>query len=156
MKCIECEKTIHHERLAAIPSAKTCSRECSQNRKVGLRKYGSAAKWNARKRKKENARGNRIKSSESTDLLLTLHRELHEFKDDPKFHNIGFGVQSRFRQWMIRVYKLQSVAGLETLAEIDVMPGDLLTLGLEYLWSKGEPTAYTLEIEPLFAERRKP
>ena len=93
--------------------------------------------------------------SESTELLLTLHRELHEFKDDPEFHNFGFGVRSRFRDWRIRVDKLQSETRLETLAEIGVLPGDLLTLGMEYLWSKGASTGYTKEMEPLFAGRRK-
>ena len=91
-----------------------------------------------------------MKFSESTNLLLTLHRELHEFKDDPEFHNVGFGIQSRFRKWKIRVEKLQAETGLETLAEIDVMPGDLLMLGLEYMRSRGKPTEYTKEMEPLY------
>ena len=37
MKCIECFKRIHPERLAAIPQAKTCSAECSAARKRRLR-----------------------------------------------------------------------------------------------------------------------
>ena len=53
----------------------------------------------------------KMELSESTNLLLTLHRELHDFKDDPEFHNLGFGVRSRagqtftirFLKWRIRV-----------------------------------------------------
>ena len=41
MKCKECPKDIHPERLAAIPQAVTCSRECSQKRKLRLRVEGS-------------------------------------------------------------------------------------------------------------------
>ena len=91
-----------------------------------------------------------MKLSESTKRLLTLHRELHEFKDDPEFHNFGFGVSSRFRSWWICVEKLSYQMGLENLAEIDVMPGELIILGLQYMRSKGKPTEYTAEMEPLY------
>ena len=32
MTCSECPNTVHPERLAAIPNAKTCSRECTDKR----------------------------------------------------------------------------------------------------------------------------
>ena len=34
--------------------------------------------------------------------------------------------------------------------DIDVVPGDLLVLGLEYMKSKGSPTAYTQTMDPKF------
>ena len=86
--------------------------------------------------------------SAHTNQLLTLYEELHSFKDDPTFHEVGFGRCCRFSDWQTRVEALRSKAGLETLADIGVLPGDLLTLGMEYMRSKGRPTEYTETMEP--------
>ena len=88
--------------------------------------------------------------SESTKQLLALYQELHLFKDDPEFHEVGFGACCRFHDWQTRVQELQSRTNLETLMDIDVVPGDLLVLGLEYMKSKGSPTGYTQTMEPKF------
>ena len=93
--------------------------------------------------------------SESTKLLLALYQELHLFKDDPEFHEVGFGACCRFHDWQTRVQELQSRTNLETLMDIDVVPGDLLVLGLEYMKSKGSPTAYTQTMDPKFRSRRE-
>ncbi|MYC99803.1 MAG: hypothetical protein F4X13_11135 [Gammaproteobacteria bacterium] len=89
--------------------------------------------------------------SAHTTQLLTLYEELHSFKDDPNFHDVGFGTCCRFHDWQTRVEALQSSAGLETLADVGVLPGDLLTLGMEYMRSKGRPTEYTNTMEPHYA-----
>ena len=86
--------------------------------------------------------------SAHTAQLLTLYEELHSFKDDPTFHEVGFGTCCRFHDWHTRVEALQSQAGLETLADIGVLPGDLMTLGMEYMRTKGRPTEYTETMEP--------
>ena len=86
--------------------------------------------------------------SANTKQLLTLYEELHSFKDDPTFHEVGFGRCCRFHDWQTRVEALQSKAGLETLADVGVLPGELLTLGMEYMRSKGRPTEYTGTMEP--------
>ena len=86
--------------------------------------------------------------SANTKQLLTLYEELHSFKDDPTFHEVGFGRCCRFHDWQTRVEALQSKAGLETLADVGVLPGDLLTLGMKYMRSKGRPTEYTETMEP--------
>lgn len=89
--------------------------------------------------------------SAHTKQLLALHEELHSFKDDPHFHDVGFGTCCRFHEWQTQVEALQSSAGLETLTDVDVLPGDLLTLGMEYMRSKGRPTEYTETMEPHYA-----
>ena len=88
--------------------------------------------------------------SESTKQLLALYQELHLFKDDPEFHEVGFGACCRFHDWQTRVQELQSRTNLETLMDIDVVPGDLLVLGLEYMKSEGSPTGYTQKMESKF------
>ena len=47
--------------------------------------------------------------------------------------------------------QFRSSAGLETLADVGVLPGDLLTLGMEHMRSKGRPTEYTETMEPHYA-----
>ena len=54
LKCIECPKPIHPERLAAIPQAKTCSATCSANRKRRLR---SEAATRCHRRQRAAAKG---------------------------------------------------------------------------------------------------
>ena len=88
--------------------------------------------------------------SKSTKQLLALYIELHSFKDDPEFHQVGFGVCCRFYDWQIQVEELQRKTKLETFREIELVPGDLLILGSEYIQSKGRPTKYTQTMEPLF------
>ena len=86
--------------------------------------------------------------SAHTKQLLALYKELHSFKDDPTFHEVGFGTCCRFHDWQTRVEALRSKAELETLADVGVLPGDLLMLGMEYMRSKGRPTEYTETMEP--------
>ena len=83
-----------------------------------------------------------------TKQLLALYKELHSFKDDPTFHEVGFGSCCRFHSWQTRVEELRSKAELETLADVGVLPGELLMLGMEYMRSKGRPTEYTKTMEP--------
>ena len=89
--------------------------------------------------------------STHTKQLLALYEELRSFKDDPSFHEVGFGRCCRFHDWKTRVEALRSRAGFETLADIGVLPGDLLMLGMAYMRSKGRPTEYTEAMEPHYA-----
>ena len=86
--------------------------------------------------------------SENTKRLLALYQELYLFKDDPEFHQVGFGVCCRFNDWQKRVVELSSRTKLETLYDVGMTPGDLSVLGSEYLTSKGQPTNYSLVFEP--------
>ena len=63
MKCIECPRPIHPERLAAIPQAKTCSATCSANRKRRLR---SEAATRCHRRQRAAARAHRPAEGPST------------------------------------------------------------------------------------------
>ena len=53
MKCAECPKEIHPERLAARPNAITCSAECTKNRQA---RHRSQASKRARSRRVSEAR----------------------------------------------------------------------------------------------------
>jgi hypothetical protein len=90
--------------------------------------------------------------SEDAIQLKTLYEELQNFKDDPQFHEVGFGSCCRFHDWQQRVKELEEQSGSSLLFELGVLPGDLLVLGLEYMRSKGQPTPYTEDMEPEFME----
>ncbi len=83
----------------------------------------------------------------------TLYEELKEFKDNPKFHQVGFARCCRFYKWMEKVQTLRSKkTGTAILMEVGFLPGDLLQLGMEYMKSRGIPTtSYSREMEATIA-----
>ncbi len=88
--------------------------------------------------------------SSDAQELKTLYQELQEFKDNPEFHQVGFGTCCRFNRWMVKVEVLRSKkTGIKILMEVGFVPGELLQLGMEYMRSRGRPTSYTKEMEPV-------
>ncbi len=85
-------------------------------------------------------------SRDSKDFIR-LFIELQEFKTDPEFHKVGFAVCCRFNSWLKKVESFQRRAGQGTLMELAVAPGELLLLGLDYVWSKGQPTDHIRQSE---------
>ena len=73
--------------------------------------------------------------------LRKLYGELMVFKDDAKFHEVGFGTCCEYHKCQSRVKVLRDDPRL-TLSE-KVAAGDLLTLGLEYMKTKGKENNYT-------------
>lgn len=73
--------------------------------------------------------------------LKELYNELMEFKDDPHFHQVGFGVCCKYNKWQLRMKALRNNTNLTTLEKIAA--GDLLMLGLEYMETKGRENDYT-------------
>jgi hypothetical protein len=87
--------------------------------------------------------------------LLALQRELHTFKDDPEFHQFGFGACCRFHDWLTRVRALGGNEGLDIWLwdhDLWIDAESLLRLGLEYMWSGGRSTSTTALIESDFEE----
>ena len=82
-----------------------------------------------------------------TKDAIRLYLELQEFKDGPEFHQVGFGLCCRFNAWKKEVDALTDSAGLETLMEIGIVPGELYSLGWEYLQNQGRSTDLTDYVE---------
>ena len=85
--------------------------------------------------------------SSLTKDVIRLYFELLEFKDDPEFHQVGFGVCCRFNVWKQEVDALTDRAGLDTLGEVGIVPGELYSLGWEYFTNKGHSTDLTDYVE---------
>ncbi len=79
--------------------------------------------------------------------MIRLYFELLEFKDDPEFHQVGFGVCCRFNVWKQEVDTLTDRSGLDTLREVGIVPGELYSLGWEYFKNKGHSTGLTDYVE---------
>ncbi len=85
--------------------------------------------------------------SQDSRETIRLFVELQQFKDDTEFHDVGFGVCCRFNSWKEEVDSLRDTAGIGTTSEIGIVPGDLPTIGLEYVSSAGQPTELTETIQ---------
>ena len=88
--------------------------------------------------------------SSLTKDTIRLYLELQEFRGDPEFHQVGFGLCCRFNLWKQEVDALTDRAGLETVREIGIVPGELFSLGWEYLQNHGHSTDLTDHIEAIF------
>ena len=94
--------------------------------------------------------------SDEAKEIKALYNELQDFKDDPEFHEVGFGVCCRFNEWVQKVEELRDRTGVEIVQELGFVPGDLLMLGMEYMKSKGQPTSFTRDMEATIAAGLKP
>lgn len=83
--------------------------------------------------------------------VRALYLELLNFKDDPRFHKMGFSVGSPYRTWFeeIRALAVKQISS-ESMPGSGIVPGDLEILGREYMSSKGAETRYTEIMRPEF------
>ena len=85
--------------------------------------------------------------NEATEKLKTefkkLYKELMKFKKEKDFHELGFGVGSPYKKWFDEVDLLSNNPNGKLLLKYGVLPGELKTLGTEYLQSQGKETEYT-------------
>jgi hypothetical protein len=83
--------------------------------------------------------------------VCILLEELLGFKDSPDFRLYGFGVGGKYNRWLRDVkdlYQAQPKGVHPIPILVRASPGDLMTLGMEYVSSDGEETEYTREMLP--------
>ena len=66
-----------------------------------------------------------------------------KFKKEKDFHDLGIGVGSPYKKWFDEVDLLSNNPNGKLLLKYGVLPGELKTLGTEYLQSQGKETEYT-------------
>ncbi len=81
--------------------------------------------------------------SQDTKDLIDLFVELEGFKTDPEFHQVGFGGCCRFNSWLKQAEALRDRAGLDSLTEVGILPGDIILVGQAYMNSAGRSTEHT-------------
>ncbi len=75
--------------------------------------------------------------------LKKLYQDLQDFKDDAKFHKIGFGlfsISTKYKRWELEIQSLRK--NKDSTFETKLIAGDLLMLGLEYIKTKGKENNY--------------
>ena len=63
--------------------------------------------------------------------VVRMYHQLHEFKDDPEFLQIGFGVGGPFNSWLVNIKKIPD--SLDLFRELNFFPNDIVMLGFSYL-----------------------
>lgn len=88
----------------------------------------------------------------------SLLQELEGFKDNPDFHEYGFGAGGPFHAWQKKVDELRdrtpkaSEIGLPAAG----LPGYVRQLGMEFMKSRGKETPFTKEFyAEIFPEAKK-
>lgn len=93
-------------------------------------------------------------SGSATQGIISRTRELYleliEFKDDPKFRQVGFAPNYKYNKWKRKVEILRKNPDSKLLIKRGVVIGDLLMLGLEYATNGGRETDYTRFINQQF------
>lgn len=74
-----------------------------------------------------------------------LYMELREMRYNPEFHAKGFGEGGSFRQWYLELEALKKKAPLDPeLLTLDLLVGELYTVAVEWMRSKGQDTEASL------------
>lgn len=96
-------------------------------------------KRNAKLKEADNAKVIRDLKKE----VRRLFNELLSFKNKNDFHVYGFGTGGSYNKWLQEVKTLKNTPEAALLIHYDFVVGDLETLGLEYMGTKGKETEYT-------------
>jgi hypothetical protein len=74
-----------------------------------------------------------------------LYMELRQMRHNPEFHAKGFGEGGSFRHWYLELEALKMKAPVDPeLLTLDLVVGDLYTVAVEWMRSKGEDTEASL------------
>ena len=81
-----------------------------------------------------------------------LFNELLAFKNKSDFHIYGFSAAYKYNRWLKDVQALKNTPEAKRLFfDQGIVVGDLETLGLEYVYSRGQETKYSLWAKKTFS-----
>lgn len=87
----------------------------------------------------------------------SIYSKLLSFKDNPDFHSKGFGEGGDYHGWYMAAHNFTEKDESHLMKTYGIVPGDLLTLGQEYIKSKGNETEYSLgkrnKLERIFSSK---
>ncbi len=93
-----------------------------------------------------------LKLEEVFKRFQTLYSELHGFKNNPDFVKYGFSVGGPYHSWLKRTEALRDDNNSKLLIHKGVLAGELLQLGMSYVFSKGKETETTEFYNKAFTE----
>ncbi len=77
------------------------------------------------------------KASSAVDEIRNLYAEFQTFKHDDEFRRVGYGRCCKYYQWMKKVDALRGNDPEEFLRSFGIIPGELISLGIEYYQGRG-------------------
>lgn len=83
----------------------------------------------------------------AAEALQSLYADLKQFKDDPQFHQVGFGQCCEYFRWKQKVEALSATHGRAILKRAGFAPGDLVQLASAYAKSRGRETDLTRRLK---------
>ena len=81
------------------------------------------------------------KASSAVDEIRNLYAEFQTFKNEEEFRRVGYGRCCKYYQWMKRVDALRGNDPGEFLRSFGILPGELISLGMEYYQGRGNQDA---------------
>ena len=85
--------------------------------------------------------GTDAKASSTVDEIRNLYVEFHTFKNEEEFRRVGYGRCCKYYQWMKKVDALRGNDPGEFLRSFGILPGELISLGIEYYKGRGNQDA---------------
>ncbi len=82
----------------------------------------------------------------------SLYSELLEFKGTNRFQQYGFATGGPYNHWLKKVQNLKNDPNSKSLIKRGFVAGELETLGLSYVASKGRETEVTIFFNKIFSE----
>lgn len=82
----------------------------------------------------------------------SLYNELIEFKSKDDFKKFGFGEGGLYNKWLKEVEQLENDPDSKLLLQKGVVAGELKSLGMEYVSSKGQETEVTKNFNKIFSD----
>ena len=77
----------------------------------------------------------------AVDEIRKLYAEFQTFKNEDKFRRVGYGRCCKYYQWMKEVEGLRGNDAGEFLRSFGILPGELISLGMEYYQGRGNQGA---------------
>jgi len=87
--------------------------------------------------------------------LKTLYKELLVFRKKSDFHTYGFGIGYKYNKWLTSLKALENEPESREFLKRGFCVGDIQTLGMEYLESKGKETEYSKYIRKILDKELK-
>lgn len=85
----------------------------------------------------------------------SLYNELLEFKGSDDFKKYGFAIGGPYNYWLKKIQTLKNDPNSKLLLRRGFVAGELETLGLSYVASKGRETDVTIFFNKIFSEAIK-
>lgn len=81
--------------------------------------------------------GTDAKASSAVDEIRDLYAEFQTFKHEEEFRRVGYGRCCKYYQWMKKVDALRGNDPGDFLRSFGILPGELISLGMEYYQGRG-------------------